>query len=107
MTVKTAVSRDSATFANRYTYRELTYKLATRLLKDAPDDIDKLFEELKAEATEQPANTSLNGTLAVLGLIGYELTKVEEYLIPETLNSVTRGIASKDGKDVRFYVERP
>jgi len=108
MSEKTAVSRDDMSFMNVYTYRELTYRLAYARFEEEPADLDALFEELKAKATEQDV---IYDTVAILQKMGIDdswvTSKVETFLIPETLNTVTRGIATKDGKEVRFFIERP
>lgn len=110
MTEKYVVMRDEKTFQNRITYRELTYKLSSMLLEEGQETDDALQAKLWGMAKEvQPAEI-LDIEKFVhdrLGLVGYELSKVETYLIPETVNTVWRGIATKDGQEVRFYVERP
>lgn len=111
MTIKTAVTRDEKTFANRYTYRELTYKLASRIVEgDDVSDPEWLFHTLAQEATTVPPanhNDMIDGVIARLGLTDHNLSKVETFLIPETLNTAVRGIATKDDKEIRFYIERP
>lgn len=108
MTIKTAMTREDKSFDTLLVYRELTYKLAYGRFRDAPTDPDAEFERLKAAATEQePAADPIEEAATSLGLTGWELSKIEEYLVPTTLNTVHRGVAKKDGKEVRFYIERP
>lgn len=108
MTERVVVMRDEKAFKNRVTYRELTYKLATRLLEDGEPVDETLTAKLWGAAKEQePTERPLEEICDSLGLVGWELSKVEEYLLPMTLNTVHRGVAKKDGKEVRFYVERP
>lgn len=113
MTIKTAVSRDEKTFGVIYTYRELTYRLASRQVEtDSEGWNSKVFEELEREAVEPPlVERPLEEIVKSLGLDGWELSKVETYVIPDTLNTVHRGIATRDNgfgkREVHFYVERP
>lgn len=108
MSTTFAIFRGAEDFYERASYRELTYKLASRRLK-AGDDTNVVAEELKAEAEEQPPadGAIIDTAIESLGLTGYELSKVETYLLPTTLNTVTRGIAKKGDEEIRFYIERP
>ena len=108
MTVKTAVSRDPASFGLVYTYRELTYKVCYARLEKEPEDLDALFEELKQKAGEVEFVHDIPEMLRKLGIDeSWVQSKVETFVMPETLNTCTRGIATKDGKEVRFLLEHP
>lgn len=109
MSIKSAISRDEKSFGVIYTYRELTYKLAHVRFDTLADADDVVFEQLKAEAKEPPLDERpLEEMVKNLGLVGYELSKVETFVIPETLNTVVRGIAKRgDDREILFYVERP
>ena len=109
MSIKTAVTREDSSFDTLLVYRELTYRLAYARFKEPPEDVDAELEKLKAAAKEQEleAVADVSEIRKVLGLQDYELSKVETYLVPMTLNTVTRGIATKGDREIRFYVERP
>jgi len=108
MSEKTAISRDANSFANIYTYRELTYRLAYARFENGPDDVDALFAEMKEKAAEVDIFYDIAEILRKMGIDdSWVQSKVETFLIPETLNTVTRGIATKNDKEVRFFIERP
>lgn len=108
MSIKTAITRDKNNFDHLYVYRELTYKLAYGRFKDHPGETDAVFAHLSAVAKEPPPDgRSIEELVGSIGLLDYELSKVEEFLVPETLNTAWRGIATKGTEEIRFYVERP
>jgi hypothetical protein len=108
MSEKLVWMRDQATFKMRLTYRELTYKLASRLVEKDEDDsiIEGVLRAAAAEVDPEVLDIA-DMVHNKLGLPDYELSKVETFVMPLTLNTVWRGIAKKGDHEVRFYVERP